>query len=63
MKSIVDTSLENRIRPFADIKRLAQDQEMKVSLKTEGISLSTDNSNISDENLIGFDHQKIKWIK
>jgi hypothetical protein len=57
------TSLRNRIRPFVDIKRLAQDQEIKVSLKTEGTSLSTDNLNISDENLIRFDHQKIKWVK
>ena len=57
------TSLRNRMRPFVDIKRLAQDQETKVSLKTERKSLSTDNSNSSDENLIRFDHQKIKWVK
>ena len=63
MKWIVDTSLENRIRPFAHIKRLAQDQEIKVSLKTEGTSLSTDESEILDENLIRFDHQEIKWVK
>jgi len=63
MKWIVDTSLGNRIRPFVDIKQLAQEQEIKVSLDTEGTKLSTDNSETLHENLIRFDHQRMKWVK
>ena len=55
---IMKTSLRNRIRPFEDIKRLAQDQEILVSLKIEGTKLSTDNSNSSDEDLTQTDHQR-----
>jgi hypothetical protein len=60
---IEKTPLRNRIRPFEDIKRLAQEQEIEVSLKTEETNLSAEDSNISDENLIRFDHQRMKWVK
>ena len=63
MKLIVDTSLGNRIRPFEDIKRLAREQEIEGSRKTEETNLSADGSNFSDVSLIRFDHQSLKWVK
>ena len=60
---IMYTHIRNRIRPFEDIKRLAQEQEVEVLLKTERSNLSTDKSETLDENLIRFDHQRLKWDK
>jgi len=62
-KLILYTYLKSRIRPFENIKRLAQEQEIKVLFKTEVADHPTDNSETLDENLIRFDHQRLKWIK